>query len=70
MTPVFAKEALSDMRSTLPADAFLMQLVSGLGVTEVVYGISSRFGFWNQIQSSYLGGQRTGNQLACVLMLY
>lgn len=47
MTPAFAKDALSDMRNTLPAESFVTQPVSGLGVTEVTYGIGSRFGFWN-----------------------
>lgn len=70
MTPAFAKEALGDMRDTLPADAFVMQPVSGLGITEVTYGVSSTFGFWNQIQSFYLRGWKTGNQLACMSMLY
>lgn len=44
MTPAFAREALIDIRSILPADAFVMQPVSGLGVTEVTHGISSSFG--------------------------
>lgn len=47
MTPAFAKEVMSDMRNTLPADAFVTQPVSGLGVAEVACGVSSRFGFWN-----------------------
>lgn len=44
----------------LRADVFAMQLVPGLGVTAVAYGISSRFGFWDQTQFSYFWGGRTG----------